>query len=236
MAGAYEHRPPYPGAVFDRLDELAQPGPVLEIGAGSGDVTVELASRFGRVDAVEPSTAMLAIGKGRVGGNVRWFHTTVEDAALEGPYGLAVAAESIHWTSWETTFPAIARVLAPGAVLALIWRVEEPVAWATALGSLIDRYSTNREFRKVDLVEELQERRLFAVRGSWESPRQLHRQTVESYIESFHSRNGFSRDRMTGADASAFDEGVRSLVQPHLRDGLVPLSVSARLTWGVPMP
>lgn len=236
MAAAYQHRQPYPALVFAKLKELAQPGPVLEIGAGTGDATLELAWRFDRVDAVEPSAEMLRVAARRTGRNIRWIQSTFEEAELEPPYGLAVAAESIHWTDWQTTFPRIAEVLAPDALLALLYRVETPPPWASGLGALIGQYSTNREFAQIDIVEELRERRLFRVKGSLSTLREARLQPVDDYIESFHSRNGLSRTRMASDDATAFDNGVRELVKPHLKDGLVPLTGFAQLTWGVPMP
>ena len=96
MAVAYQHRQPYPPLIFKILKREAQPGPVLEIGAGTGDATLELAWQFDRVDAVEPSAEMLRIAARRTGRNIRWIHASFEEADLEGPYGLAVAAESIH--------------------------------------------------------------------------------------------------------------------------------------------
>jgi len=48
-------RPHYPTTIYDALAELVQPpADVLEIGAGSGQATVDLAQRGYRVIAIEP--------------------------------------------------------------------------------------------------------------------------------------------------------------------------------------
>lgn len=236
MANAYQHRQPYPPLFFKILKREAKPGPVLEIGAGTGDATMELAWQFDRVDAVEPSAEMLRVAARRTGRNIRWIHSSFEEAELAGPYGLAVAAESIHWMDWEVTFPKLADILAPRAVLALLYRQLVSPPWSGELMEAIGQYSTNQEYQPYDLLGELRERKLFRVIGAVSTLRERRLQELEDYIESFHSRNGFSRDRMTADAALSFDNAVRDIVKPHLKDGLVPLTAFVQAHWGYPMP
>ncbi|MCB9934419.1 MAG: class I SAM-dependent methyltransferase [Planctomycetes bacterium] len=236
MAAAYHHRPPYPALVFDVLKRVAQPGPVLEIGAGTGDATIELAWRFERVDAVEPSAAMLAVAQRRMGRNIRWIHASFEEAELQPLYGLVVAAESLQWTDWQVSLPKIEELLTPGGVLALLSREEAPPPWQAELAGLLRRYSTNQDYAPYELVEELVQRKLFRALETFSSLREKRLLPLDAYIESFHSRNGFSRQRMTPEDARSFDAALRELLQPHLKEGLVPLTTWAQLTWGRPMP
>ncbi len=58
--------------------------------------------------------------------------------------------------------------------------------------------------------------------------------SVADYIESFHSRNGFSRERMTPQAAGAFDTAVQQLVRPFAQGQLLPLAVAATVIWGTP--
>jgi len=60
-------------------------------------------------------------------------------------------------------------------------------------------------------------------------------QSGEDYLLSFHSRNGLSYDRMSRADARAFDEAVRSAIAPFLQDGHLFLSVVNLVAWGKPL-
>ena len=236
MAVAYQHRPPYPALVFEVLKGLAKPGPVLEIGAGTGDVTLELAWRFDRVDAVEPSAEMLRVAARRTGRNIHWIHATFEQAQLSPPYGLAVAAESLHWTDWEICLPKIAAALEPGAVLSILERETADPPWQQALSQAVSQFSTNPNWRPCDVVAELRSRKLYRSIGSLSTLREKRLQTVEDYIESFHSRNGLSRGRMSVDSAAAFDAAVREMVQPHLKGGLVPLATFVRMDWGYPAP
>ncbi len=57
-------------------------------------------------------------------------------------------------------------------------------------------------------------------------------QSIDDYVTSLHSQNGFSRDRMSAAAASAFDAAVREAVTPHARDGVLTLPIATRVVWG----
>jgi hypothetical protein len=51
-----------------------------------------------------------------------------------------------------------------------------------------------------------------------------------------HSRNGFSRERMTPDAAHAFDAAARELLVAHGVGEMVELRVGATVTWGYPAP
>jgi hypothetical protein len=57
---------------------------------------------------------------------------------------------------------------------------------------------------------------------------------VEDYIASWHSRNGFSRDRMRVSRALEFDARVREIVRPYVQAGFLHYEVQVELAWGVP--
>ena len=61
-----------------------------------------------------------------------------------------------------------------------------------------------------------------------------HYVSIEQYIEFWHSRSGFSRQRMGRERAERFDEELRRLVLPHASGGMLRYDVSATLAWGVP--
>src|SRR5215210_205002 len=82
VVAAYRHRPPYPAEVFDVLAGLIAAAPhaaraVLDAGCGTGDVARRLVSKVDRLDAVDPSSAMLEAGRRLPGGDdshLRWVH------------------------------------------------------------------------------------------------------------------------------------------------------------------
>jgi SAM-dependent methyltransferase len=241
VADAYTHRPPYPAETFDMLAQLlVEPRTVLDAGTGRGEVARPLARIAAHVDAIDPSAAMIAHGKRLPGGdapNLHWILAPVETAPLNAPYGLITAAASLHWMEWSVVMPRLRAALAPGAYLAILASGALPLPWDGELfPGIITRYSTNRDFRPYDLIVELTERGLFepAVAERQTAPIPF-TQSLDAYIESFHARNGFSRDRMPPEDAAAFDAAVRELVAPYTRDGQVHMEIVARIVWGHPL-
>ena len=239
VVAAYPHRPPYPPDVFPILAGLVagQPRAVLDIGCGTGDIARGLAPLVERVDAVDISAPMLALGRTLPGGDhprLRWLLGRAEDTASEPPYGLITAGESLHWMEWDVLLPRLARLLAPGGVLAIVGREPEPEPWGEELRPLFPRYSTNRQFRPYDLIEELVQRGLFTPLGERVTEPMVVRQPVGVYVESFHSRNGLSRDRMTPEETAAFDREVAALVAPFVEDGAVELRMRGHIRWGLP--
>ena len=102
VASAYLHRPPYPAELFDVLESLIQGRPrvILDMGSGTGAIAIPMAGRVDRVDAVDPSEAMLKMAQTRPGWdqeNIRWVCTSAEDFDYQGRYGLIVAGASLHW-------------------------------------------------------------------------------------------------------------------------------------------
>ena len=60
------------------------------------------------------------------------------------------------------------------------------------------------------------------------------RQPIAAYVESVHSRNGFSRDRMAPEAATAFDREMAAVVAPYAEDGEVVLQIRGQIQWGLP--
>lgn len=238
VAAAYIHRAPYPDAIFAQLVRLLAPASrrVLDLGCGTGDIARRLAPLVERVDAIDISAPMIALGKMLPGGDdprLRWILGSAEDAPLDPLYGLVTAGESLHWMEWSVVLPRIASVLAPGGVLALIERQAQPPWWSALLGPIV-RYSTNREFRPYKLVNELTQRRLFTPLGEFRTAPVASRQAVEDYIEAIHSGNGFSRDRMAPEEAAAFDRAAAALLARYAQNDTIAWQTWAVVRWGVP--
>jgi SAM-dependent methyltransferase len=239
LVAAYHHRPPYPPATFPMLAGLiaSTPRTVLDVGCGTGDIARGLLPFVERIDAVDRSAPMIEAGRRLPSGDdlrLRWIVGQVESADLSPPYALVTAGESLHWMDWAVVLPRFAEVLAPGGVLAMIGRHTAPGPWSAALSDVINRFSTNREYQPYDLTEELTSRGLFTVHGRWATPPVTFRQSISDYVESFHSRNGFSRDRMTPEQAMRFDEEATRLVTAYSDGGAVELQLTARITYGLP--
>jgi SAM-dependent methyltransferase len=241
VARAYHTRPPYPAQLFEILEGLMAQGDrvVLDLGCGTGDVALGLAGRADRVDAVDPSRAMLEVARGRPGAQapgLRWIESTAEGFRPDVRYALAIAAESFHWMEWTEVCAWLPGSLQAGAVLCLVsGREMGPVPWEGDLGALIPKYSTNREYRPYDLVRELVRRDLFRETGRRSTRPVAWRQRLDDYVESFHTRNGLSRQRMTEEAAAAFDDALRRLAEPRCPGGWVEGEVRATVVWGTPL-
>jgi SAM-dependent methyltransferase len=134
-AAAYaEHRPDYAPAAVRWALELA-PGPrVLDLGAGTGKLTATLVALGAEVIAVEPDPAMLTELR-RALPAVRALPGSAEAVPLPGASVDAVlAGNALHWFDMNVAGPEIARVLAPGGILAGLWNVmDNRVDWVAGL-------------------------------------------------------------------------------------------------------
>jgi hypothetical protein len=98
---------------------------------------------------------------------------------------------------------------------------------------IIQRYSTIRTYRGFNLIDELTRLGLFTLHGSHTTAPIPFTQSVEDYINSFHGRSSFSRERMPPADAAAFDAAIRDLVMAYNPE-TVTLSLVTTIAWGKP--
>lgn len=236
---AYRRRPPYPDETFDILTGLIESElkRVLDVGCGTGYLARPLSQRVDTVDAVDISANMIAQGKRMPGGNapnLRWIEGAVEDVVLSPPYGLVTAGESLHWFDWAVVLPRFRDLLVADGVLAIVYKRFSAVPWGAELGELLGQYSTNQDYEPYDLVEELTSRGLFSKHDEQETASVPFRQTVAAYVESFFSRNGFSRERMGEEKAQEFETAVTHLVQSYQSEEIVEIQVSGHVVWGKP--
>ncbi len=245
VVAAYQYRPTYPPQLFSFLLSLipatVSPRRVLDAGCGTGFVAHLLARLVEHIDAIDISDAMIQAAKLLPGGDhpaIDWITAPIETAPLHGPYALITAAASLHWMDWERTLPRFAAHLAPDCVLAIIEDQALPNAWDRAIGPILRQYSMNTEYTPYSMmtvVHELEQRHLFRLRGEHETASVVFRQSVDEYIESFHARNGFSRDRMDSQQATACDTALRAAIEPYCSDQLVEQHIRARILWGTPL-
>ena len=128
-------RPSYPSELFDTLDELLAHklagARVVDVAAGTGISSRQLAERGAEVIAVELSAAML--------GQLAVASPTVRAVQGSG-HALPIADHSVdlvtyaqawHWMSPDQALAEVRRVLRPGGVLALWWnQTDRSGGWA----------------------------------------------------------------------------------------------------------
>jgi SAM-dependent methyltransferase len=134
-AAAYaEHRPDYAHAAVHWALAPA-PGPrVLDLGAGTGKLTATLVELGADVTAVEPDPAMLAELRRELPA-VRALPGSAEAIPLpDASVDAVLAGNAMHWFDMAVAGPEIARVLAPGGILAGLWNLlDDSVGWVAGL-------------------------------------------------------------------------------------------------------
>ena len=106
--------------VCDRLG-IREGRPVLDLGAGTGKLTRALVPTGARVVAVEPLDEMRAKLAEAVPEAEALAGTAEEIPLADESVDGVVCGQAFHWFAPDRALPEIARVLRPGATLALIW-------------------------------------------------------------------------------------------------------------------
>jgi SAM-dependent methyltransferase len=137
-------RPGFPDRVIAFLNDRLSLGPgrtLLELGAGTGKLTRSLVPSGAGILAVEPLAAMREALSDNLP-EVEILDAVAEDLPLaDGAVDAAVAAQAFHWFDGERALSELARVLRPGAPIALVWNVrDESVPWMRELTELIEPY------------------------------------------------------------------------------------------------
>ena len=107
---------------------------MLDLGAGTGKLTATLVELGADVIAVEPDQAMLTELR-RALPTVRALAGSAEEIPLpDASVDAVIAGNALHWFDMDVAGPELARVLAPGGVLAGLWNVlDDRVEWVAGL-------------------------------------------------------------------------------------------------------
>jgi SAM-dependent methyltransferase len=134
-AGTYEDvRPSYPEPVIEHARSLVDARRAVEVGAGTGKATAEMARDGLEITCLEPSRQMAAILTAKRLPGVAVVVSTFEAWPGESEStDLVYAAQSWHWVDPATGFAKALSILRPGGAIALIWNIP------------LDRYGRHRE-------------------------------------------------------------------------------------------
>jgi ubiquinone/menaquinone biosynthesis C-methylase UbiE len=124
VASDYDrYRPRYPQALIDRM--ATRPGlRVLDVGAGTGILSAQLAAAGADVLAVEPDEQMAAVCGSK---GILFERSTFEDWQAGGrTFDLITFGQSFHWVDPAVALPKLASLLNPGGRLVLTWNRIRP--------------------------------------------------------------------------------------------------------------
>jgi ubiquinone/menaquinone biosynthesis C-methylase UbiE len=151
------YRRGYPRAVIDTVvDGLRLTGDdiVIDLGCGTGQLTLAMASRVRAVLGVDPEPDMVLRARRRAESagvrNASWAIGSDAEigalAALLGhrSVGAVTIAQALHWMSPETLFPALSTLVRPGGGVAVVtngeplWLQRRP--WSQALRDWLENW------------------------------------------------------------------------------------------------
>jgi len=239
VARQYRHRPPYPAGIFATLQrQLVEPRTVLDAGAGTGALARELVRFAARVDALDPSEAMIDEGRRLPHGDdprLRWILGRAEDGPVDPPYGLITCGASLHWMDHDVVLPRFREMLAPGARVAIadMENVYESSAVREESLAVIIRYSPLKDHVSTrEMVDRLVQRGAFIVEGREAAPPRPFEQSIDDYIGFLHSTSTLNRAAL-GVHAADFERDMRAVFARHGMDR-VQYHVVGGVAWGRP--
>ena len=239
VARNYRHRQPYPAEIFEILRRLVvEPRTILDAGCGTGALTIGLARFARRVDAIDPSVAMLREARGMPGADnerIRWIQGTAETAPIDPPYGLVTAGISIHWMDPDVVMPRFGAALAPGGHLAIVdmdstYGEQE---WRGDFLTLIRAFSPITHYEwETELVRALETSGHFVREGEAAAAPVAVEQSVDDYMAMLASTSSLSRTTL-GPRADDFERQARAI---FARQGMttVRADVTSGVVWGRP--
>jgi SAM-dependent methyltransferase len=220
VAALYQYRAPYPRGVFTLLERLiVGPCVILDAGTGTGALARYFPPSIVRVDAIDPSLAMIARGRAFPGGDdprIRWILGRAEDAPLSGPYGLITLGASFHWMQADIVLPRFRDALAPGARLAIVdTETTHSGAWRTEMLDIIRRYSPREHHLEThEMVLQDVHQGLLGLEGEERTAPEPFDQPVDDYLRLLGSTSTLSRVTL-GSRAAEFDVECRDLFARH---------------------
>jgi trans-aconitate methyltransferase len=195
---------------------------VLDLGCGTGQLTLPLAARAGAVIGMDPSPDMLALGRATEVPGITWVLGADSDVpALESLLGrasldLVTIGQALHWMDAATLFAALTRLLRPGGGIAVIangapaWTLD--TSWAPVLRAAAQKWF-NASFPTCGTSEQerAQYRELLAQAG-FTAVREHHfdyteQLDLDEVVGSFHSAAPL--ERLSEGDRFDYDRELR---------------------------
>lgn len=147
------YRRGYPDEAIDALAHTFHLGAddvVLDVGCGTGQLTLPLARRVRAVIGLDPEADMLVQARAVAGDqrNVLWALGSDRDvpaiAQVAGPLAAVTVAQALHWMDHEELFRTVRPLLRPGGGIAVVtngvpvWL--QDTTWSSALRGFLQQW------------------------------------------------------------------------------------------------
>jgi len=230
-------RPVYPPKLAWTLAGLVcQHNRVVDVGCGSGQLSVLLAEHFDEVRAFDPSASQLS--GARAHPKVQYASAPAEALPLEdGCADLITAAQAAHWFDRPRFYGEVRRIARPGAVLALITynNAEADTEAMRAIGGLYhaldpwwrpERLDVETGYARFDFPFDEIAVQGGAIVHDWDFP------AMRGYLESWSALRA-AREAGEGAMIDAYlDEAAQAWGEARIRVRW-PISVRAGFVHGL---
>ena len=224
LADAYVSRPAYADAAIGEIAELTalpRGARALDLGAGTGHLTIKLAALGWDVLALEPNTAMRAHGVRRTRElrNVRWIDGVMEGTGLaEGSFSACTYGSSFGVVDRLVTLREAARLLEDSGWFACVYNhrvLEDPLQSEieTFIKSRVPHYDYGT--RRQEQAEVIAESGLFGSPQRIEAP-VAHVRPVDEWITAWRSHA--TLQRQSGDRFNEIVDGIAAIVARSCTD------------------
>jgi SAM-dependent methyltransferase len=196
-----EVRPRYPSEIIDHIIAFAAlpaRAHILEIGCGTGQITLPFAQRGYAMVALEPGErlAALAARNCQPYPQVRIVPSTLETwQGAAGSFDLFLSAQAFHWIDPPYGLARAAELLRPGGTIALVWTLDrsQNSAFWCATAPIYARYQPVTSSGNRPLVEHVEVyRQALQTFGQFISQQEIHTAWTcqyphEAYVKLLHT-------------------------------------------------
>jgi len=221
------YRRGYPPAVIDAIVDtfrLSHNDAVIDLGCGTGQLTVPLAARVRSVVGVDPEPDMLWLARGHDDDapNIAWVLGSDEELPAIGatlgnrPVGAITVATALHWMDDPAVFQTANKLVRPGGGVAVVtngkplWHLD--IGWSRALRGFLEGWMGRPATMGCGTDDEAQRRYRahLAAAGL---------RVVETRVA---YTDALDLDHLVGGVLSAFSSGMLPYGEErqHFRDGL----------------
>jgi trans-aconitate methyltransferase len=128
-AGLYDVRPGYPEAILTdivTLSQLSKDGKILEVGVGTGQITLPCAKRGYEVVGLELGPALAEQARKNLAAypNVKIETAAFEDWQSKEKFDLLLSAQAFHWIETDVGVRKATEFLNESGAIALVWNLD----------------------------------------------------------------------------------------------------------------